>query len=91
MKQFGYLAEGDRNSEALYTEEAITEAVKQMQVFGGLQPSGIIDDKTLKVWQNLIHVFLINRFSSFLNLAAETKMNPLIKLILIEEDQRGSS
>ena len=49
MKTFGYLAEGSPNSEALHTEESITEAVKQMQLFGGLHPSGQLDEETLKV------------------------------------------
>ena len=49
MKKFGYLAAGDTNSEALHTEESITAAVRQMQVFGGLQPSGVLDKATLKL------------------------------------------
>ena len=49
MKKFGYLAAGDTNSEALHTEESITEAVRQMQQFGGLQPSGVLDEATLKL------------------------------------------
>ena len=49
MKKFGYLAAGDTNSEALHTEESITAAVRQMQVFGGLQPSGVLDEATLKL------------------------------------------
>ena len=49
MKKFGYLAEGSANSEALHTEEAIMEAVRQMQIFGGIHPSGLLDEETLKV------------------------------------------
>ena len=49
MKKFGYLPSGAPNSEALHTEESITDAVKQMQMFGGLHPSGVLDADTLKV------------------------------------------
>ena len=49
MKKFGYLAAGDTNSEALHTEESITGAVRQMQMFGGLQPSGVLDEANRKL------------------------------------------
>ena len=49
MKQYGYLAAGTDNSEALHTEAAITEAVKQMQRWGGLAPTGRLDEATLEV------------------------------------------
>ena len=49
MKQYGYLAAGTDNSEALHTEAAITEAVKQMQSWGGLAPTGRLDAATLEV------------------------------------------
>ena len=49
MKQFGYLAEGVPNSEALHTEEAIQAAVRQMQMYGNLPPSGIINAATIDV------------------------------------------
>ena len=49
MKQFGYLAEGGPNTEALHTEEAITEAVRQIQIFGSLEPSGVLNQDTLEV------------------------------------------
>ena len=49
MKQFGYLAEGAPNTEALHTEEAITEAVRKIQIFGSLEPSGVLNQETLKV------------------------------------------
>ena len=53
MKRFGYLGEGSANTEALHTEEAITEAITQMQIFGGLHPSGQLDEDTLKVTTTL--------------------------------------
>ena len=49
MKKFGYLGESSANSEALHTEESITEAITQMQLFGGIHPSGQLDEDTLKV------------------------------------------
>ena len=49
MKQFGYLASGAPNTEALHTEEAITEAVRQIQIFGSLEPSGVLNKDTLEV------------------------------------------
>ena len=53
MKRFGYLGEGSANTEALHTEEAITEAITQMQIFGGIHPSGQLDEDTLKVTTTL--------------------------------------
>ena len=49
LKKYGYLQSGTSNSEALHTEASITEAIKQMQLFGGLQPSGEMNEDTLKV------------------------------------------
>ena len=49
MKKFGYLGDSSANTEALHTEESITEAITQMQLFGGIHPSGQLDEDTLKV------------------------------------------
>ena len=49
MKKYGYLTAGDSNSEALHTEESVTAAIKNMQMFGGINPSGVLDADTLKV------------------------------------------
>jgi len=49
LKQFGYLPTGAPNTEALHAEEAITEAVKRMQLFGGLEPSGVPNKETIKL------------------------------------------
>ena len=51
MQQFGYLPQGTANSEALHTEDAVVKAVKEMQKFGGLQPTGVVDTQTLEVNQ----------------------------------------
>ena len=52
LQKFGYLQEPDPNSEAseaLMTEEAVAEAISTMQRFGGIDPTGEIDNATLKV------------------------------------------
>ena len=77
MKRFGYLAEGTANTEALHTEESITEAVRQMQVFGGIHPSGKLDEETLKVSSQSISNGLIKElfcFSCYPNPDVETKI-----------------
>ena len=61
MKRFGYLGEGSANTEALHTEEAITEAITQMQIFGGIHPSGQLDEDTLKVTTTLYGLLVIIR------------------------------
>lgn len=50
LQKFGYL-EGrqDSNSEALFREEAVVNAIKTMQSFGGLSPTGKMDNDTLQV------------------------------------------
>lgn len=52
MKRFGYLEEGTSDSEALYSEAAIVEAIKNVQKFGALPQTGVADNATLEV--NLI-------------------------------------
>lgn len=49
MKRYGYLEEGDGESDALYSEAGISEVVKLVQKFGNIPQSGIIDNDTLKV------------------------------------------
>ena len=49
MQKYGYLTAGSPNSEALHTEESVTDAIMQMQLFGGLKQTGILDEDTLKV------------------------------------------
>jgi len=49
MQKYGYLSAGSSNSEALHTEESITDAIMQMQLFGGLQQTGILNEDTLKL------------------------------------------
>jgi len=49
MQKYGYLTSSSPNSEALHTEESVTDAIMQMQLFGGLQQTGILDEETLKL------------------------------------------
>lgn len=49
MKRFGYLDSSSSDSEALYHEEAIKDAVKNLQKFGALNQTGILDNATLQV------------------------------------------
>jgi hypothetical protein len=49
MRQFGYLEEGTPDSEALYSEEAIVEAIKNVQKFGDIPQTGKLDNATLQV------------------------------------------
>jgi murein L,D-transpeptidase YcbB/YkuD len=36
-------------AESLYAENAIVEGIKNVQRFGGLNPSGVMDEKTIKL------------------------------------------
>ena len=81
LQRFGYLeGQSTNNSEALLREEAVIDAVRTMQRFGGLSPTGSIDNDTLlviQIWILLYITFFIN--SARLNscwrlLVAVTKM-----------------
>lgn len=50
MQKYGYLYKGSLDSEALYHETAITEAIKNVQKYGALEQTGILDNDTLKVF-----------------------------------------
>lgn len=49
MKKYGYLEGGTADSDALYKENAITEAVKTLQKFGNIPVTGQLDNATLQV------------------------------------------
>lgn len=49
MRRFGYLEQGRPDSETLYTEEAVVAAIKQVQKFGAIPQTGVIDAATEKV------------------------------------------
>ena len=50
MRQFGYLEQGTPDSEALYTHDAIVDAIKNVQKFGALPQTGELDNATLEVF-----------------------------------------
>ncbi|KOC64593.1 Matrix metalloproteinase-24 [Habropoda laboriosa] len=49
MEKYGYLEGGHTDSAALYTENAITEAVKTLQKFGNIVITGQLDNATLEL------------------------------------------
>ncbi|XP_063377741.1 matrix metalloproteinase-2-like [Cydia fagiglandana] len=54
MKRYGYLpevAEGSSSLDFSYTPLSITEAVRRMQAFAGLTPSGVIDNATKQLFK----------------------------------------
>lgn len=60
MRRFGYLEQNPDDSEALYHETAIIEAIKNIQKYGALNQTGKLDVATLAVCSNAIGcLFLI--------------------------------
>jgi Putative peptidoglycan binding domain len=54
MQTFGYLQEPAMESEGLtadflYAESAISDGIKNIQKFGGIETTGILDEKTIKL------------------------------------------
>lgn len=54
MQTFGYLQEPKINDEGLqaeflYAESAVLEGIRNIQVFGGLEATGVLDEKTIKL------------------------------------------
>lgn len=54
MQTFGYLEEPKTNSEGLtaeflYAEDAIINGIKNIQKYGGLETSGVLDEKTINL------------------------------------------
>lgn len=49
MRRFGYLEKTSSDSESLYHESAIVEAVKNIQKYGALNQTGKLDNETLNV------------------------------------------
>lgn len=46
MQRFGYLEKGLPDAEALYSELAISDAIKTVQKFGGIPETGYLDEAT---------------------------------------------
>lgn len=49
LRRYGYLESGPSDSEALYSEDAVVDAIKIMQQFGGLKQTGELNDETLEL------------------------------------------
>lgn len=49
LRHYGYLEHAPGDSEALYSEEAVIDAIKVMQQFGGLEKTGELNDETLQL------------------------------------------
>lgn len=49
MQTYGYLPRSSINSESLYHEDAISAAIKNVQKFGAIEQTGVLDANTLKV------------------------------------------
>lgn len=52
MKKYGYLDSKPSDSEAQYADVAVLEAIKNVQRYGALRETGIIDKNTLHVIYN---------------------------------------
>uniref|UniRef100_A0A182XH07 Peptidase metallopeptidase domain-containing protein n=1 Tax=Anopheles quadriannulatus TaxID=34691 RepID=A0A182XH07_ANOQN len=49
MRRFGYLEKGPTQAEALYSGEAIIDAIKHVQKFGALPQTGVLDRRTIEL------------------------------------------
>lgn len=49
LRHYGYLDPAPGDSEALYSEEAVIDAIKVMQQFGGIEKTGELNDETLQL------------------------------------------
>lgn len=49
MRRYGYLETAPALSESLYSEEAVIEAIKDLQKFGGLNQTGELSNDTLQL------------------------------------------
>lgn len=47
--KFGYIAKSDSNSVSLRSERQLKESISLMQSFANLEPTGLIDEKTLEL------------------------------------------
>lgn len=54
MQTFGYLEDPKTDSEGLkaeflYAEDAVVTGIKNIQKYGGLSPTGVLDEQTIKL------------------------------------------
>lgn len=68
MRKFGYLdSSSTTTSETLYHEDAITAGIRNMQKYGGLNETGILDSATLKVSSKQMILSFLRLFKPFLS------------------------
>lgn len=53
MRRFGYLAPNSVLTETIYDDVTFVSAIKNMQKYGGLNETGVLDRRTLKVSDQL--------------------------------------
>lgn len=58
MKKYGYLVSDNGQSEAIYSEENLSNIIKNLQRFGAIEETGVIDNETVKVLIALNRVLL---------------------------------
>lgn len=49
MKQYGYIDEGLEDAEALYTETGLKNVIKEVQKYGAIPQTGLLDETTIQV------------------------------------------
>ncbi|KAH1017672.1 hypothetical protein HUJ05_008280 [Dendroctonus ponderosae] len=49
MKKYGYLVSDNGQSEAIYSEENLSNIIKNLQRFGAIEETGVIDNETVKL------------------------------------------
>lgn len=59
MKRYGYLEEVAGGIDMAYTPDSVSEAVRKMQRFAGLSPTGNLDEETRKVSFSIEFLFFI--------------------------------
>lgn len=65
MRKFGYLESGSSTSEALYHEDAVIAAIKNVQKYGAINETGILDNATLKVLRGNAGFLTLKKYLKF--------------------------
>lgn len=62
MKHYGYLPPDTDTSAALYSEEGLYSVIKEIQRFGAIPQTGVLDNATLHVGfiinRNNLHIYI---------------------------------
>jgi hypothetical protein len=80
MRNFGYLEKNPTNSEALYSEEAIIVAIKEVQKFGAIPQTGYLDTKTLQVSINEFEITILTAVWSKCLLLSMAEVSSIVVL-----------